>query len=77
MLGIASSVTDSTATAGTRILASRQTVGGLGQDMAAAVDGERPRAPEAPHKPEGDQRADRPRQCSVLHADLCVCSAKR
>ena len=47
MLGIASSITDSTATAGTRILAPRQTMCGLGHDMATAVDGGRPRAPEA------------------------------
>ena len=47
MPSIASSATDSTAATGRRISASRQTTCALDQDVAAAVDGGRPRAPEA------------------------------
>jgi len=47
MPSIASSATDSTAARDRRMSASRQTKCALDQDVAAAVDGGRPRAPEA------------------------------
>ena len=47
MPSIASSATHSTAATGTRVSASRQTTCALDRDAAAAVDGGRPRAPEA------------------------------
>ena len=47
MPSIASSATDSAAATGRRISASGQTTCALDQDVAAAVDGGRPRAPEA------------------------------
>jgi hypothetical protein len=71
MLGIASSVTDSTATAGTRILASRQTTCGLGQDMAAAGDDGRPRAPKAAGRKSGSDWPDVSHGASPSQASGC------
>jgi hypothetical protein len=47
MPGIASSVTDSTYSTSARLAESQQKPFGPAQDRAAAVDGGRPRAPEA------------------------------